>query len=454
MPKQARSQPPSPHLSLEGKGDLDIDSTLQELPLYEFSLEVSQLGEELSHAFEKYPALPGAILTEEGQFFGAISRRQFLEYLLLPQGLELFLKQPLQVFYSYARPELAIFPGTAPILTAAQRVLRRSPRRVADPIVVEIDSSTYKLLDFAQLNLAAWQMRGIETQVRYERSQAQMIQSEKMASLGRLVDGLAHEILDPVNFIWGNLTHISNYSKDLLQLLSAYDQFLDPIPTEIVELQEEIESEFLYEDFPKAVESITVGAKRLKHLVESLQNFCHVDDVFPKPADIHACLDGILLLLRSRLKSNIQVTKNYSHLPPVTCYIGKLSQVFMNILTNAVDVLLEDAVSQQLTRDFEQTVSQQTQPRIEITTQMWVSPTSKAGTEERYISIRIVDNGPGLSQKQQRQIRESFAVEKRAEKETSLAMSYQIVTAKHGGQFKLRSQLGTGTEFEILLPLM
>jgi len=239
----------------------------------------------------------------------------------------------------------------------------------------------------------------------------------------------------------------------LLQLLSSYESAISAVPAEIDALKEEIELEFLYEDFPKAVESITVGAKRLKYLVESLQNFCHVDEVYPKPADLHACLDGILLLLRSRVKSKIQVTKNYSPLPPVTCYIGKLSQVFMNILTNAVDVLLEDAVSQQLAKEFQRTRPQTPQPKIEITTQIWVSPPSEAGKDDRYVSIRIADNGPGLSQKQQRQIRESFAIEKRAEKETSLAMSYQIVTAKHGGHFKLRSQLGVGTEFEILLPL-
>lgn len=430
--------------------DLSIDSTLLELPLYDLQIEITCLGAELVALLQKSPHLPGAILTEGDRFVGTISRRQLLEYLLLPHGLELFLDKPLHVLYSYIRPDPLILPGSTTILTAAQRVLKRSPQFLWDPIVVQIDPSTYQLLDFAQLNLAAWQIRGIETQVRYERTQAQMIQSEKMASLGRLVDGLAHEILDPVGFIWGNLAHVSSYSENLLELLSAYEAQLPKIPEIIRQLEEKLDLEFLRDDFPRAVESITAGAKRLKQLATSLQNFCYVDEVYPKPADLHTCLDGILLLLKSRLRSDIQVTKYYDRLPPVTCYIGKLSQVFMNILTNAVDVLLDDAVSQ----DFFPMQSQGIKPTITITTKVESRQMLKFGNPERWVSICIADNGPGMSQGLQTKIRESFTIEKRAAKETSLAVSYQIITAKHGGEFKLRSRLGEGTEFEILLPLI
>jgi signal transduction histidine kinase len=439
-----------PQLPTNRYFDLSINSTLIELPLYDFQLETTCLGAELVAVFQKANLLPGAILTDRGKFAGMVSRRQLLEYLFLPHGLELFLDKPLHILYSYIRPDLLILHRNMPILAAEQKVLKRSRQLLWEPIIVQIDPSTYQLLDFAQLNLAAWQIRGIETQVRYERTQAQMTQSEKMANLGRLVDGLAHEILDPVGFIWGNLAHISSYSESLLKLLSAYEAQLPKLPEEIVALREDLDLEFLQEDFPRAVESITAGAKRLKQLATSLQNFCHVDEIYPKPADLHASLDGILLLLKSRLHSEIIVTKNYDRLPPITCYIGKLSQVFMNILTNAVDVLLNEAVSQ----EFRQFPSQVTQPTITITTQIESRPMLQLGNFDRWVSIRIADNGPGMSERLQEKIRESFTIEKRAAKETSLAVSYQIVTAKHGGEFKLRSRLGEGTEFEILLPLV
>ncbi|NET89582.1 MAG: HAMP domain-containing histidine kinase [Kamptonema sp. SIO1D9] len=447
----------SPYLSPGSDRDLSLDSTLRELPLYDFRAELTCLGIEVARIFQKDALLPGAILTEEGEYAGIISRRQFLEFLLLPHGRELFLQHPLEVLHSYNRQETLILPGDTPILSAAQQALRRSPLLQSEPIVVKLEPSVYRLLDFQQLNLASWQIRGIETQVRYERTQARMIQTEKMASLGRLVDGIAHEILDPVGFIWGNLTYVSTYTEALLELIAAYEEICQETNAEIVRLKEEIELDFLQQDLPRAVGSIKTGAERLKKLSVSLQNFCHIDEVYPKPADINSCLDGIILLLKNRLQSEIEIVKNYGHLPPVTCYIGEISQVFMNILTNAVDALLNEAVSQKLAQEYgrkrQETVNEK--PRIEITTQVWFADTKHTKTSvERWVSVRIRDNGPGMPQKTQREIRETFSVKKRAAKETSLAVSYQIVTAKHGGEIKLRSQPGMGTEFEILLPLV
>ena len=448
-----------PYLSSGSNQYLSLESTLQELPLYKFKIDISCLGLELAQIFEKYPLLPGAILIEKEQFCGMISRRQLLEYLLHPQGLELFLNQPLEILYSYARRSILVFSGDTPILTAAQQALRRVSEMLGEPIVVQVEPSVYQLLDFQQLNLAAWQLRGIETQVRYERTQAEMIQSEKMSSLGRLVDGLAHEILDPLGFIWGNLTYVSSYSKSLIELLSAYEVYLPEKPVELEELSEEVELEFLREDLPRTLESIKVGAERLKKLSVSLQNFCHVDEIYPKPADLNASIDGIVLLLQSRLKSEIEIVKNYGYLPPVNCYIGQLNQVFMNILTNAVDVLLNQAISQKLAQELNQTtiLDAGKKPRIEINTEV-ISRQSELEQKEafdvRWISVRIIDNGPGMTKEIQEQILESFSIKQRAAKETSLAVSYQTISAKHGGELKLRSQLGVGTEFEILLPLV
>lgn len=447
----------SPLLSEASHQDLSLESPLGELPLYKFQVETSRLGVELARIFEKYPLLPGAILTEQGEFVGMISRRRLLEYLLRPQGLELFLNQPLQVLYSYARTEILVLSEATPILVATQQALRRSPELLAEPLVVKVGSSAYHLLDMQELNLTSWQIRGIETQVRYERTQAQMIQSEKMASLGRLVDGVAHEILDPVGFIWGNLTYVSTYTQQIMELMSAYEAYFGQVPEEINQLKEEIELDYLKQDLPRAIASIKAGADRLKKLASGLQNFCHIDDVYPKPADLHTSLDSILLLLKSRLTSEVTVIKNYGHLPPVQCFAGQLDQVFMNILTNAIDALVNHAIGQKYSHEFN-VIGQPKdnyKPQIKITTDVRSHKSKYPGVSDtRMVSICIADNGPGMSLEKQQQILESFSVERRAAKETSLAVSYQIIRAKHGGELYLRSQPGVGTEFEILLPLV
>lgn len=472
-----------PPILSEGNGlAVDLDSTLHELPLYSFQIEINCLGTELAQVFEQYPLLPGAVLINQGNYVGMISRRRFLDYLLRPHGTELFLEHSLYVLHSYTRNDVLLLPATLPIVNAAHQALRRSPEFLGEPILVQVDALSYLLLDIHALNIAYWQIRGIETQVRYERTQAQMIQSDKMANLGRLVDGIAHEILDPISFIWGNLSHLSDYSKGLLQLLSAYEKHLPSPPEEIISIREDLEFDYLCEDFPRTLESIRTGSERLSKLATSLQNFCHIDEVYPKPADLHGLLDSILLLLKSRLTSEIQVVKHYSHLPPVLCYPGQLNQVFMNILSNAVDALLNQAVGQELALDRQSGLSESlscsrcVKPTITITTQVRSIPASN-GDLSRWIYICIADNGPGLSLEVQKKILESFSIQKRAEKETSLAVSYQIITAKHGGKLEMCSRSrssgeqngktprgqtaecsetedkGTGTEFEIWLPL-
>jgi signal transduction histidine kinase len=446
-----------PSLSEGSHRDLSLESTLQDLPLYQFQVKSSCLAVVVAEIFEQNRLIPGAVLIEAGKLVGMISRRQLLEYLLKPQGPELFLHLPLKVLYSYARVEILLLAENTTILAAAQQALRRSPELQSEPILVQIDSQSYRLLDPHALNIAYWQIRGIETQVRYERAQTQMIQSEKMASLGRLVNGVAHEILDPVGFIWGNLTYVSEYSKNLMQLLSVYDAHCTNPPPEIAQLKEDIDYDFLQNDFLRTVTSIKAGAERLSKLASSLQNFCHIDDVYPKPADLHANIDSILLLLKSRLSGEIKVVKNYGYLPPVPCYAGQLNQVFMNILTNSISTLINEAVGQELAKEFKSRAIKdfERQPQIEITTKV-CCPEPASDLDKlhlRWVSIRIADNGPGMSPNKYNKILESFSTEKRALKETSLAVSYQIVTGKHGGAFRMRSQLGIGTEFEILLPL-
>ncbi len=449
MEQEFSSQILPPILSEGSDRNLGIESTLQELPLYNFGVEISCTGTEIAEYFEKYPLLPGAILLEQGKFIGMISRRRLLEFLIRPHGKDLFLTEPLSVLYSYTRTGILLLPDSTTILSAMQIVFRRSPELLAEPVIVKTAPDTYKLLDIQDLGIASWQIRGIETQVRYERSQAQIIQNDKMASLGRLVDGVAHEILDPVGFIWGNLTYVSNYSQGLLKLIEAYNKEFPLASTEIIDIKEDIEFDFLEQDLSKALKSIRTGAERLKNLVTSLQNFCHIDKLHPKPADLHACINSILLLINSQIKGEIEIVKYYGNLPPVYCFVGQLSQVLMNILSQSVDALLDEAVRNQFNPNTNH------KPKIEITTEVISQEATKPDVpDSRWVSIRIVDNGPGIPLELQQQIIESFSIEKRANKETSLAISYQIITAKHGGKFNFTSQFGIGTEFEILLPLV
>ncbi|MEH2149008.1 sensor histidine kinase [Nostoc sp.] len=452
MPEEFSCQISPPFLSEGSDRDLGLESTLQELPMYNFPVEINHTGMEAASFLEKYPLLPGVILVEQGQFIGMISRRRLLEFLIRPYGQELFVQQPLAVLYSYARTPILLVADTTSILTAMQLSLRRSPELLAEPIVVQTESGAYRLLDVQELNIISWQIRGIDNLVRYERSQAQMIQNDKMANLGRLVDGVAHEILDPVGFIWGNITYVSSYSQDLLKLIAAYDQELPSVSQAINQIKEEIEFDFLEQDLSRSLASIRTGAERLKKLVTSLQNFCHIDELYPKPVDLHACIDSIILLINSRIQGEIEIVKYYGQLPPVYCFMGQLNQVLMNLLSEVIDTLLNEAVRQQLHLEEAKTVQK---PRIEITTEVISQEASNPNAaDSRWILIRIADNGSGMSEELQQQIMESFSLETKNGKNTSLAVSYRIITVRHGGKLNFHSQTGIGTKFEILLPLV
>ncbi|MGV0102878.1 histidine kinase [Nostoc sp. DSM 114160] len=452
MPEEFSCQISPPFLSEGSDRDLGLDSTLQELPMYNFSVEISHTGMEVASFLDKYPLLPGVILVEQGQFIGMISRRRLLEFLIRPFGQELFVQQPLAVLYSYVRTPMLVVADTTSILTTMQLSLKRSPELLAEPIVVETQSGAYRLLDVQELNIISWQIRGIDNLIRYERSQAQMIQNDKMANLGRLVDGVAHEILDPVGFIWGNIIYVSNYSQDLLKLIAAYEQELPSVSPAINQIKEEIEFDFLEQDLSRSLASIRTGAERLKKLVTSLQNFCHIDELFPKPVDLHACIDSIILLINSRLQGEIEIVKYYGQLPPVYCFMGQLNQVLMSILSEVVDILLNEGVRQQLHLEETKTVQK---PRIEITTEVISQEASNPDApDSRWVLIRIADNGSGMSEELQQQITESFSLETKNGKNTGLAVSYRIITVRHGGKLNFHSQAGIGTKFEILLPLV
>jgi PAS domain S-box-containing protein len=274
-----------------------------------------------------------------------------------------------------------------------------------------------------------------------QRTQMQLVQSEKMSSLGQLVAGVAHEINNPVNFIYGNLNHANTYIQDLMGILTLYAEHY---PEPAAAIQDEIEAidlEFLLEDLPKLLNSMKVGADRIQKIVASLRVFSRMDEAEMKQVDLHEGIDSTLMILQNRIKAKpdrvaIDVHKNYGEIPPIECYAGALNQVFMNILSNAIDAL-DDALHRQLI----------TAPAIQIQTEL---------LDTHQVCIRISDNGPGIPETLQQRLFDPFFTTKPVGKGTGmgLSISHQIVTEKHHGTLECCSQPDQGATFVITLPLV
>jgi two-component system NtrC family sensor kinase len=283
-----------------------------------------------------------------------------------------------------------------------------------------------------------------QTLYKLQLTQAQLVHSEKMSSLGQMVAGIAHEINNPVNFIYGNITHATEYTKELVNVLSLYQEhYPNPVP-EIQEVAEAIDLDFLIEDVPNLLASVKLGAERIRNLVLSLRNFSRLDEAEMKQVDIHEGIDNALLILQHRLKPTaghtaIEVVKDYGKLPLVECYASQLNQVFMNILSNAIDAI----------EDFQQTQTAEAiahrPPTIKICTE---------ALENNHIVIRISDNGNGIAEKVQQRIFDPFFTTKSIGKGTGLGLSisYQIIE-KHKGYIKCISAPGEGAEFLIEIPI-
>ncbi|WP_392531177.1 sensor histidine kinase [Nostoc sp. C117] len=280
-------------------------------------------------------------------------------------------------------------------------------------------------------------------------AQTQLIQSEKMSSLGQLIAGVAHEINNPVNFICGNLRYVAEYAQDLLHLLQDYQKFLPVAPPDLQSELDNIDLEFIMEDLPKMLDSMKLGSDRIVEIVQSLKNFSRHDETQIKAVNIHDGIDGTLMILRHRLKASahrpaIEIVKDYAKLPPIECYPGQLNQVFMNILANAIDALEESLVISHCSLASNE--SQMTVPVITIRTQI---------LDREWVVIRIADNGPGMNEKVIQRIYDPFFTTKEIGKGTGLGMaiSHQIIVDRHGGILKCRSELGEGTEFWIQIPV-
>jgi signal transduction histidine kinase len=306
----------------------------------------------------------------------------------------------------------------------------------------------------AQLREQATQLE--QTLHQLKKAQAQLVQSEKMSSLGLMVAGIAHEINNPVCFVYGNLTPAGEYIQELLDLVDLYRKHYPvPVPA-ICDYTEEIDLDFLMEDLPDLLESMKVGAERIRDIVASLRTFSRLDEAKMKYVNIHEGLDSTLLILQHRLREKpghpkIQVIKKYATLPLIECYAGQLNQVFTNILANAIDALESHTVSSEQVES--EILSPPSSPCIQICTE--IVDSLESHQDSKSVVIRIRDNGPGMTESVRLRLFDPFFTTKPVGQGTGLGLSisYQIVVAEHRGELRCVSAPGQGTEFYIQIPI-
>jgi two-component system NtrC family sensor kinase len=308
---------------------------------------------------------------------------------------------------------------------------------VADQLAISIQQAHLYAQTHQQAAESAAQAKHLAATLNELRlTQAQLIQSEKMSSLGRVVAGVAHEINNPISFIYGNIAHVDLYSRELMELLRAYQRRLPHPDRELQQLLDDIDLNFLLTDLPHILGSMRSGADRIRQIVLSLRNFSRVDESERKTVDLHEGIESTLSVLQPYLGEEIEVIRNYGTLPLIDCYPGELNQVFMNILMNAIDAL--------------QGVHQ-VHKTIAISTSQFLSQ----NPSHELVRIVITDNGPGIFHGVQSKIFDPFFTTKEVGQGTGLGLtiSYQIVVNQHSGRLKFYSEPGFGAEFVIELPV-
>lgn len=332
-------------------------------------------------------------------------------------------------------------------LLQAQNTALADTKKLADKLTQQQAKLTSTLKIKANLaEIAKAQSRKLEQTLQdLQNTQVQLIQTEKMSSLGQMVAGIAHEINNPVNFISANLSYLQEYAEDLLGLVQLYQKHY---PEPVAEIEEEIfdlDVAYLVKDFQKILGSIKVGTHRIQDIIKSLRNFSRLDEAPVKRVDIHEGIDSTLMILQNRLKADgqrpeVKVIKKYGQLPLIDCYASQLNQVFMNIIVNAIDAFEESLVESNKAGENQQ------QPQICIRTE---------ALEHDWVTISIADNGSGIEEKVRSKLFDPFFTTKPVGKGTGLGLSisYQIVVDRHGGKIDCYSELERGTEFVIQIPV-
>jgi len=319
-------------------------------------------------------------------------------------------------------------------------------RAVANQVAIAIEQAELYAQSRESARIATAKTLELEQTVsKLQKTQAQLVQSEKMSSLGQLVAGVAHEINNPVSFIYGNLFPAKDYMEDILGLIELYQQHYPEPPSEIEEEIETIELDFVIEDLPRLFNSMKIGADRIRDIVKSLRIFSRLDESDLKEVELHENIDSTLMILQSRLKEKpnrpaIELVKQYGKLPKVECYPGQLNQVFMHLISNAIDAL----EARDKEQSFEEIVANPS--TCWINTQL---------VNNKAVQIRIADNGIGISSEVLSKIFDPFYTTKAVGSGTGLGLSisYQVVVEKHGGSLRCISEEGVGTEFVIEIPL-
>jgi two-component system NtrC family sensor kinase len=376
-----------------------------------------------------------------------------------PQGLHDFLMAIDQAYQQFdedhALLERSLELSSEELLTANTQL-----QQLIKSVEVQVESRTQELLA-ANAALA----KALE---KLKATQMQLIQTEKMSSLGQLVAGVAHEINNPINFIYGNLEHAEGYINDLLELIAVYQQWVPPTIPEIQHKSQAVDLDFIQHDLPRLLASMEHGTDRIREIVMALRTFSRMDESDLKYVDIHQGIKSTILILESKLKAAgnsrpIDIVCQYGDLPNVECYAGQLNQVFMNLLSNAIDALHDKqwATNEQHYRfdtlDLNHLdklnlppalaeIQGQDSPMILIQSQQLV---------DDHVRISIADNGPGISPQHQQRLFDPFFTTKPVGQGTGLGLSisYQLITERHRGRLTCFSIPNVGTEFTIEIPM-
>lgn len=283
-----------------------------------------------------------------------------------------------------------------------------------------------------------------------ERLKSNMLQMEKMAMLGQMVSGIAHEINNPINFIYGNLPYVEEHVGDLFEILETYDEAYPDKVEDVENILEDVDLEYIQEDLPRIVKSLKTGSERIRDLVINLRNFYRRDEATMKPANLHEGIESTLILLNNRYKQDIEVIKDFGNIPEVECHINQMNQVFMNIISNAIDCLLAQKEAEK-EAESESGGSEAIKPsgkkrKIVISTKC---------LDSNRVAISISDNGPGIPEEIQNRVFEPFFTTKAIGVGTGLGLSIsrEIVEQTHHGSLSCTSKVGEGSTFTIELPI-